>query len=467
MKKFLPMLLLVVFLFGSVAPVTEVKAAILPAYESSIQVQNLDPLAVANISIAYYNPDGSLADLPDPFTNPVADTVQPGSSNTYLPIHPNAGFRGSVVVSSDKQIAIISNLTIAATNRALGTYTGVAAGGTTLFFPLIDKRNNVSVFSIQNTSNVTANYVIDFVPIPGGSYADIPDVSGTLAPGAAATYTMAEYNGANPWLGSIKVTASTGTLAGVVSNVNFRVPDSPTNAVYTGFNQGSPVVSLPLIMEANNGNRTGTNCQNLGPEPATITMTYSPSAGYPERDPDIFPDVPVNGLASKTFLDYGADKWIGSATVTVSGSNNIVCVVNQSRPERRNSNIYEGFSPASATAQVTLPLIMTKNGNASNPTMTFTSINLSSVDGTNISVTCDWKPMAGYMSLPSTTKSGAPALQFNQQNNFTPDNTKWIGSAVCTETSGKPIVAVVNQSREFLPTGYQRDVTSAYNGINN
>ena len=75
--------------------------------------------------------------------------------------------------------------------------------------------------------------------------------------------------------------------------------------------------------------------------------------------------------------------------------------------------------------------------------------------------------MAGYMALPSTTKSRAPALQFNQQNNFTPDNTKWIGSAVCTETSGKPIVAVVNQSREFLPTGYQRDVTSAYNGINN
>jgi hypothetical protein len=140
MKKFLPILLLVVFLFGSVAPVTEVKAATLPAYESSIQVQNLDPLAVANISIAYYNPDGSLADLPDPYTNPVADTVQPGSSNTYLPIHPDAGFRGSVVVSSDKQIAIISNLTIAATNRALGTSTGVAGGGTTLSSP-IDKRN--------------------------------------------------------------------------------------------------------------------------------------------------------------------------------------------------------------------------------------------------------------------------------------------------------------------------------------
>ena len=468
MKKSLSLLMLVVFLLGVVATSTKaVYAAALPAYESSIQIQNLDAVAVANISIAYYNPDGSLAVLPAPYTNPVADTVQPGSSNTYLPIHPDVGFKGSVVVSSDKQIAIISNLTIAATNRALGTYTGVSQGGTAVYFPLVDKRNNVSVFSIQNASAVVANYVIDFVPQPGGGFAEIPDVPGTLQPGAAATYNMADYNGTTNWLGSIKVTASVGQIAGVLSNVNFRVPESPTNAVYTGFNSGSNSVIVPLVMEANNGNRTGTNCQNLGPDTATITMSYSPSAGYPDRPDDVFESIPVNGLASKTFLDYGAPKWIGSATVTASGSNNIVCVVNQTRPERKNSNIYEGFAPSSASPEVRLPLIMTKNGNASNPTKTFTSINLASVDGTNISVTCDWKPMAGYPDLPDTTKSGAPALQFNQQTNFTPDNTKWIGSAVCTENGGKDIVAVVNQSREAMPTGYQRDVTSAYNGFNN
>ena len=136
MKKVLSILLLVVFLIGAL-PAMEVEAA-LPAYESAIQVQNLDTVAVANISIAYYNPNGSLATLPAPYTNPVADTVQPGSSNTYLPIHPDVGFKGSVVVSSDKQIAIISNLTIAATNRALGTYTGVSQGGAAVYFPLVD-----------------------------------------------------------------------------------------------------------------------------------------------------------------------------------------------------------------------------------------------------------------------------------------------------------------------------------------
>ncbi len=464
MKKSLYLLMLVVFLLGTVVVSPKaVYAAALPAYESAIQVQNLDTVAVANISIAYYNPDGTLAVLPAPYTNPVADTVQPGSSNTYLPIHPNVGFKGSVVVSSDKQIAIISNLTIAATNRALGTYTGVASGGPSLFFPLIDKRNNVSVFSIQNASSVVANFVIDFVPMPGGGFADIADIPGTLQPGAAATYNMADYNGANPWLGSIKVTASTGALAGVVSNVNATVPASPTNGVYNGFSAGSATSILPLIMENNNGNRTGASCQNLGPGTATITMSYTPSTGFPARAADVFVDVPENGIAVKVMDYLGTTKWVGGSTVTVSGSASIACVVNQTRPAKKNSNLYEGFIPAAATDTVVMPLIMSKNGGT---TKAFTAFSVASVDGTNINVTCDWKPSGGYADIADTTKSGAAVLVFSQQTGFSSGDTAWIGSAVCTENGAKSIVAVVNQSREGLPANYVRDVTSAYDAFN-
>lgn len=464
MKKSLSILMLVVFLLGAVAASPKaVYAAALPAYESAIQIQNLDQVAVANISIAYYNPDGSMAVLPAPYTNPVADTVQPGSSNTYLPIHPDVGFKGSVVVSSDKEIAIISNLTIAATNRALGTYTGVASGGPSLFFPLIDKRNNVSVFSIQNASGVVANYVIDFVPMPGGGFADIADVPGSLEPGAAATYNMADYNGANPWLGSIKVTASTGALAGVVSNVNTNVPASPTNGVYNGFSGGSTTAILPLIMENNNGNRTGTSCQNLGPGTATITMSYTPSSGFAARADDVFVDVPENGIAVKVMDYVGTTKWVGGATVTVSGSAKIACVVNQTRPAKKNSNLYEGFNPAAASDTVVMPLIMSKNGST---TKAFTAFSVASADGTNINVTCDWKPSEGFADIADTTKSGAAVLVFSQQVGFSAGDTRWIGSAVCTENGGKSIVAVVNQSREGLPSDYVRDVTSAYDAFN-
>ena len=49
MKKILSVLLVAIFLIGAL-PAMEVEAA-LPAYESAIQVQNLDTVAVANISI--------------------------------------------------------------------------------------------------------------------------------------------------------------------------------------------------------------------------------------------------------------------------------------------------------------------------------------------------------------------------------------------------------------------------------
>ncbi len=466
MKKLFSILVLAAMIAGLAVlpqPAATVYAAAIPAYESSIQVQNLDSVNAASISIYYYNPDGTLATLPSPYINPVQDTIPAGSSNTYLPIHPDVGFAGSAVISSVSSIAVISNIVVAATNRALGTYTGAPSGGTNLFFPLIDKRNNVSVFSIQNTGGVVANYTIDFVPAPGTAFTDIPDVSGSLAIGAAAIYNMADYNGANQWLGSIKVTASTSEVTGIVSNVNNNVPASPTNAVYNGFNSGSTTVNLPLVMEANNGNRTGTSCQNLGPNPATITMSYSPAAGYSPRDPSVFAAVPVNGIAVKLFLDTGAPKWVGGATVTIDGGSTVVCVVNQSRPAKRNSNLYEGFNPGNATDTVVLPLVMTKNGSA---TKTFTNFSVASADGSNINVTCDWKPGSGFADIADTNKSGAAVLIFPQQVGFSAGDTRWIGSAVCVEQGGKGIFAVVNQSREGLAADLQRDVASAYDAFN-
>ncbi len=465
MKKVIMPLIIAIMIFGiAIAPADSkvYASAPLPPFESAIQVQNLDEGAAASIAITYYNPDGSLASLPAPYTNPVNDTVPAGSSKTYLPIHPSVGFKGSAVVSSGSPIAIISNLTIAATQRALGTYVGATGGGNNLYFPLIDKRSNVSVFSIQNTGNATANIVINFVPLPGGGYASIPSVNDSIAAGAAKTYYMADYNGSNPWLGSIKVTSTGSTITGVVSNVNFTNATSPTNGVYNGFNSGSTSVVLPLVMEANSGNRTGTSCQNLGPSTATITMNYFPEAGFPARAPDVFTNIPVNGIAVKVFNETGT-RWVGSSTVTVSGSNTIVCVVNQTRPSLRRSNLYEGFNPSALTDTVVLPLVMSKNGST---TKTFTGFSIASADGSNITVTCDWKPGPGFPDIANTVKGPAPVVVFSQQTGFSAGDAAWIGSAKCTAAAGKKIAAVVNQSREFLPTGTLRDVTSAYNGFN-
>ena len=60
---------------------------------SGFQVQNLNDSEDASVLISYYNQDGTLAIDP-----PVADTILAGKSENYYPIHPSAGFNGSVVV---------------------------------------------------------------------------------------------------------------------------------------------------------------------------------------------------------------------------------------------------------------------------------------------------------------------------------------------------------------------------------
>ena len=123
MRKVLPVIVVCAMLIGmfAVAPVKHVYAVV-PGFDSSIQVQNLSTTSIAHITLDYYLPDGTV-DIS------ASDTIDPSSSKTYLPIHPDAGFNGSVVISSDIPIATISNLTVTATNRALGTYDGVGGGG--------------------------------------------------------------------------------------------------------------------------------------------------------------------------------------------------------------------------------------------------------------------------------------------------------------------------------------------------
>lgn len=462
MKKLISLIVLIPILLMTLSiPTGMATAATVPPLESSIQVQNLDSVNPAQIDIYYYDANGVLVTLPSPYTNPVHDTINPGTSATYLPIHPGVGFSGSSVVMSDRPIAIISNLTVAATNRGLGTFVGIGSGSSNVYFPLVDKRSNVSVFSVQNVETSSTNITIDFIPQPGSPYPDIANINDTIAGGAAHMYYMANY-GPSSWLGSIKVNSPTGKIAGVLSNINQGVVTSPMNAVYNGFASGSNKVVLPLLMQANNGNRTGTSCQNLGPSTATITIDYSPASGFPDLPNMVISNVDVNGIAVQLFAETGT-RWIGSAIVSASGGNNIACVVNQSRPSLRRSNIYEGFNPNAATKTVILPLIMSKNGST---TKTFTGFSVASVDGSNINVTCDWLPGPGFPDIANTNQSGAPILVYSQQTGFSPSDSKWVGSAICTENGNKPIVAVVNQSREGLPSTTLRDVTSAYIGFN-
>jgi len=440
-------------------------------WTSSFQVLNLGSTD-ANITMTYYNQDGSLASMASGYSNPDSDTVSANASNTYYPVHAADGFNGSVVIASSEEVAVISNLVINTTASGLGSYVGFTAGANKIYFPLVMKgnSNNDTTFNVQNagtSGSVTIN--IHFEPEVGQGYTTIPDVTDTIPQGAAHTYDltqMSQFSGVSKWVGSATVEVTDpadGKIAGVATTVNTKQANAYALYTYNAFTGGSTTVIAPLIQENNSGNRTSINCQNIDTSTTTtIRVDYTPESGSASKASEEKSGIGPNGVA--VFLqDYqGATKFVGSARITSDPAVPMVCVINQQKPSQGKGSAYEGFDPAKATSKVVLPLVQSRNGNDTKGYV-WASLNIASADGSDVSVTCDYRPEPGISDPPNSTGSGAVVV-FLLSDIFG-DGSKFVGGAVCEETSGKPIFAIVNQTRSGGPYSY-RDVLSSYDGFN-
>ncbi|MCL7453094.1 MAG: hypothetical protein M8467_08590, partial [Anaerolineae bacterium] len=392
MKKTLVSLLIAVMLFGIVL----VPAALAqnPAY-SSIQVLNLGATD-ASISIYYYNQDGS-QDL----ASPVSDTVLVGESNTYFPVHAADGFNGSVVIESTEPIAVISNILYTAP-LFQSSWNGFDAGASAIRFPLIMKGNNSNntTFNVQNVTADPVDILIEFVPEPGAGYAAITNVTDTIPAFAARTYdqaTMGVFSGVTKWVGSAKVsvTSATGAIAGVAQQIDTA---RNTGTAYNAFLSGVATVEMPLVMKDNNNMWTSINCQNLGPGATDITVNFVPEAGYPAMAAETKTAVAENGTA--VFIQYGAPKWVGAATVTNTAGNQLACIGNQSNLVSFYASAYEGFDSSAASSAIVSPLVQFQpqaDGNL------WTSINIKNLGGTATTATVDFKPAPGFGDVANMT----------------------------------------------------------------
>jgi hypothetical protein len=473
MKKIFTILMLssLILTFGSISAVPVKAQGFGITWNASFQVLNLSDTQEATINIFYYNQDGTLATMESGFSNPVADTVAAGRSNTYYPVHAASGFNGSVAIQSSVDVAVISNLVAGTPQAGLGSYVGFKQGDSKLSFPLVMKGNssNTTTFNVQNTGGTEAGITIEFTPEAGSTYANISDVTDTIQPGAAQTYDlsqMTEFSAISKWVGSATVTVDdtvNDSIAGVATTVNTKNADAYQLLTYNGFTSGSSTVVLPLIQENNNGNRTSINCQNIDPATTTdVTVTYTPGTGYGAKSSENAADVPSNGMA--VFLqDYqGATSWVGSATVTANPAVPLVCVVNQQKPLIGTASAYEGFDPGAATDKVVVPLVQSRNGSASSGWV-YTSINIATADGNSHPVSCDFSPAPGFNDPTDASGSGASVVFL--QNDVYGNGDKFIGGAICTTGDGSDIFAIVNQTRQGTPQT-PRDVLSTYDAFN-
>jgi hypothetical protein len=404
------------------------------SYTSGFQVQNLEGVE-ANVTIIYYNQDGSMA-------ADVDDTIPANGSVTYFPIEPGTGFNGSVVISSSTQVAAVSNI-LGDSGAAAASYVGSASGNTTVLLPLLMKNNGPfsTWFNVQNTGSSDATVNV--------SYSDGTTAGPvTIKPGASATFdqltethTSAVFSG--------EITSDQPVAAAVIEE------SSDVMFAYSGFTGGSTDPVMPLINAQNSGYITGIQIQNAGSTDSTVTVSYNPSlVGTACEETQTIPDGESKTFALAAFSNgsfsdcVGGATFVGSAQVTANSAGvELVAIVNQLKPGV-NGEAYGGFDPSAATGTAVLPLIMDRNSGY------YTGFNVMNVGGASTTVNCTF---TGTSYTVSDTLGSGEALTDLQNNKIA---SGYVGSATCT--SGGSIVAVVNE----LGPSSTSDQLLVYEGIN-
>jgi hypothetical protein len=452
--KLLAILALLITMVPMTALAQEPDAApdITVTYTTGFQIQNLTT-SQANIQIVFYNQDGSTAAT-------VPDTLSASSSKTYYPLNAVAvGFNGSVVVSSDQQVAAIANV-LGNSGQRGASYGGFSSGATTVNLPLVMKANYGidTWFSVQNAGSATATVNVAYKP---GTCTE----SVTIAPGAAKTFNQES----NTCLPTGYVGAATITSAEPVAAVVMQV-DALSLLAYNGFTTASTRPVMPLISSNYYRSGTGIQVQNTGASDTTVTLTYQPSAGFPgatctETKPIpagqsttfTYPQMPAGcGTGGTGVTDPTNGGFVGSAAVTTNSANMpLVAIVNQvTRNGAANAAAYEAFDPSRATSTVSLPLVTDRNYNI------FTGFSIANVGTQPTNVNCVFTGTAYVVSAPNLAPGASVTdVQLNKIANG------YVGSAVCTATGGDAKIAgVVNQVTQGAPTS--TDALLVYDGFN-
>jgi hypothetical protein len=436
-------------------------------WTTGFQVQNLSN-AQASITLTFY--DSTTGNQSGTPTN---DTIAASGSKTYFPI-PSvaAGFNGSLVISSDQPVTAILN--IIGNNFAYGgSVTGLTAGATKVGLPLILRGLGgfQTWFAVQNTGTTNASVTVTFTPRDASSGNAFTTTAVAIKPGASKTFDTAGITQLGSSFAGSATVNSTQPVAVVVNQTGltaFKVLEN-----YDGFAAGSPTVSVPLVQNGNGNPLTfsGLAIQNVGTSATNITVSFSANTrGTFQPTPITFPGVQpgqtktintANATNNASAPGFGgndtAHRYVGSATITNSGGQNLVAVVNQLAST--NGSSYEGFNPTAATAKVSAPLLMANNAGF------FTGTQCQNVGNADTTITLTYgantKGTFQPQAVQQVVKKGASGTPILQAGTAFGTN-RYVGSGTVTSTGGVPIVCVVNESQ----SGGTGDILQTYNATN-
>lgn len=450
MKKF-SISLIVVLLLALALPASGFASP--TGYTAGFQIQNLDAVSDASVTITFYNQDGSVEAAP-------TDTILAGQGKTYFPLSAiTDGFDGSVVISSNTVIKAIANVL---TNDYAGgaSYGGFSGGSTSVNIPLIMKANyNISTwFNVQNTTGVdtTANV----------SYAGSACTENLLVKAYSSTSFEQAGNTCLPngYVGAATITST----QDIVATVMQATVGSNQLLAFNGFTSASTNPVMPLVSSNFYNSGTGIQVQNTGGSSTNVTLTYTPSAGYPgasctetktiavgDSETFGFPQLPAAcGTSGTGVTDLVNGGFVGSAKVTSnSASQPLVAIVNQINRNTAEGAAYDAVNPSEATANVSFPLIMDRNYNI------FTGLSIANVGTSATTVSCTF---TGTSYTAGATLQPGESMTDVQLNQIV---SGYVGSATCTATGGdEKIAGIVNEVTTNTPA--TTDPLLVYEGFN-
>lgn len=432
---------------------------------SGIQVQNVSTAQAANITVTFYWAAGTAQAGQKAYE--FTDTIPAGKAVAYYV--PNivgvpANFVGSVVVSSDVEVAAVLNTSknstgVGTDTKRVGTAVGVKDPSTTVYAPLLRKNfyQYNSYIAVQNTASTTATVAVNYT-----------DSAGTAIPAARQTANVPPFSTKifyqndntllpNGFWGSAVITG-TQPLATVI-NVAAAGSSAATAGFesYNGFGSGATKLYLPKLTVNYYGYQGGFTIQNTGNAPATMAITYRYGANvYTKVSPLIQP-----GQAWGVFLATTANSGLpgglsGVGSGVVTSAQPMVAIVSERNDTYGIDFASQGVADGSGTSTVLIPKFDSRFYDYDG------GIQIQNLGTTTTTLRATFS-MQGRTDKVVTSPPVGPGSSYAWYGpNVVPAlGNGFVGSVVVVSLNSQPIAGVYT-SRNVVLTG---DSAGAYNGI--
>ncbi len=291
------------------------------SYKSALYVQNLDGVNSANITIKFYDANGSLTCT---FNDTIARLASKGYWLPSLDCLGASWVGGAVITTSGGQhLAAIGRPHIGSEIMA---YNGFSEGDLSAYVPMLFKDafggSYDAALYIQNVdSSSTASVTMKFYDTSGSVSHTQND---TIAPLASKGYWLPSItNLGESWVGAVQVTSNRNIVAVARPHIGAQI------TTYNGFRQGATTAYLPAMAKNQTENSKVLNSafyiQNIEATDANIIIKFRAMDGTETcSTTDTIKPLSSKGYWLPTISCITATSWQGSIEIT--STKNIVAV---------------------------------------------------------------------------------------------------------------------------------------------